>query len=90
MEDKFTGTGATASLVSGCVAPGGGVLGPLVGVLNKYHSDSSGISRGAIKAVPGISITAVFGGANKAPPGGYDAMIFLSVASVLGAMVIFC
>ena len=55
LSGKLTGTGDTAS-VAGCVAPGGGVLGPLVGVLNKYYSDSDDTARGSITAVLGESI----------------------------------
>ena len=86
---KLTGTGSTASF-SGCVAPGGGVLGPLVGVLKTYSSVSDGTSGGAITSVPGGYITEVFGGTNKAPTGDFAAMIFCSITSVLGAMVKFC
>ena len=85
---KLTGTGATAA-VSGCVAPGGGVLGPLVRLLKTYSSASAGTAGGAIIAVPGGSITSLFGGANKAPPGECAAMIFRSIASVIDVMVIF-
>ena len=86
---KLIGTGAIAS-VSGCIAPGGGVIPPLVGVLNTYSSNSAGTPGGAIIAVPGVSITAVFGGGNKSAPGDSYSMIFRSVASVIYAMVNFC
>ena len=88
LSGKLTETGAKAS-VAGCFSLGGGVLGPIVGVLKRYSSTSTGTYGGAITTVPGRSITSVFGSDNKAPPSDYAAMIFLSIAPIINAMVNF-
>ena len=89
LEGKLIGTSDTAS-VYGQIAPGGVVIGPLVGVLKTYASDSAGTAGGVITTVSGGSITSVFSVENKAPPGDSAAMIFRFITSVLDAMFEFC